>query len=82
MRFERRLVFALAMVIVMTGAFRLIHSGPRRFFSLFAEKDVQVTNIDNGQTISIPAGSPLSLACAQSGLRLSFQCKQGECAFI
>jgi ferredoxin len=47
--------------------------------ALFA-KDVSVSNLDNGQTITIPSGSPLSLAAVRSGLRLSFQCKQGVCS--
>ncbi len=43
-------------------------------------KDVSVTNLDNKQTIEIPSGSPLSLAAVRSGMRLSFQCKQGTCS--
>eukprot|EP01036_Dinobryon_divergens_P045033 gene45033-60124_t len=39
-------------------------------------KDVTVINLDNQETIAIPAGSPLSLAAVRSGMRLSFQCKQ------
>ena len=30
--------------------------------------------------ISIDSGSPLSLAAVRSGMRLSFQCKQGTCS--
>lgn len=40
---------------------------------------VKVTNADNGQMIEIEAGAPLSLAAARSGMKLSFQCKQGTC---
>lgn len=47
---------------------------------LFAGKEVEVTNLTTNQKINIPAGSPLSLAAVRSGLRLSFQCKQGTCA--
>eukprot|EP01041_Mallomonas_annulata_P001368 gene1368-2641_t len=43
-------------------------------------KDVTVINLDNQETIAIPAGSPLSLAAVRSGMRLSFQCKQGSCS--
>ena len=40
---------------------------------------VQVNNLDNKKTIEIESGSPLSLACVRSDMRLSFQCKQGHC---
>ena len=43
-------------------------------------RDVIVNNLDNKETIKIPAGSPLSLAAVRSGMRLSFQCKQGVCS--
>jgi ferredoxin len=39
-----------------------------------------VLNGDNNQKITIDAGSPLSLAAVRSGMRLSFQCKQGTCS--
>ena len=42
-------------------------------------KEVKVTNLDNGNIIEIPSGSPLSLAAVRSGMRLSFQCKAGTC---
>lgn len=41
--------------------------------------EVTVTNLDNGQSIKIEAGAPLSLAAYRAGMRLSFQCKQGTC---
>ena len=53
-------------------------SSPSRSTALFAT-EVTVTNLDNGQTIKIEAGAPLSLAAYRSGMRLSFQCKQGTC---
>lgn len=40
---------------------------------------VEVTNAENFETTEIPPGSPLSLACLRTDLRLSFQCKQGTC---
>ncbi len=40
---------------------------------------VKIGNVDNGKAIEIAAGSPLSLACVRTDLRLSFQCKQGTC---
>ena len=43
-------------------------------------KDVSVVNADTNTSIQIPAGSPLSLAAVRSGIRLSFQCKQGTCS--
>lgn len=43
------------------------------------DKLVKVTNAENSKTTEIPPGSPLSLACVQTDLRLSFQCKQGSC---
>ena len=42
-------------------------------------KEVKVTNLDNGNIVEIPSGSPLSLAAVRSGMRLSFQCKAGTC---
>lgn len=39
-----------------------------------------MSNLDNGNTIKINSGQPLSLACVRSGLRLSFNCKQGTCS--
>jgi len=42
-------------------------------------KEVTVLNEDNGKSITIPAGSPLSLACVRTEMRLSFQCKAGSC---
>jgi ferredoxin len=42
-------------------------------------KLVTVKNLDNNETIEIDAGSPLSLAASKSGMKLSFQCKQGTC---
>lgn len=45
----------------------------------FSGREVTVTNLDNNQVVKIAAGSPLSLAAVRSGLRLSFQCKQGVC---
>jgi ferredoxin len=50
----------------------------RRYTALFA-KEVTVTNLDNGVSIQIEAGAPLSLAATRSGMRLSFQCKAGTC---
>lgn len=43
-------------------------------------KKVEVLNQDNNQKTTIASGSPLSLAAVRTGLRLSFQCKQGTCA--
>ena len=66
----------------MIHSFQYGHGG--RFFSirkssaLFGE--VEVKNLDNGQSIKIESGQPLSLACVRSGMRLSFQCKQGTCS--
>ena len=45
---------------------------------LFGE--VEVKNLDNGEVVMIESGSPLSLACVRSGMRLSFQCKAGTCS--
>ena len=52
---------------------------PRKSHTFLSAKEVAVTNQDNGQTIIIEAGLPLSLAAVRSGMRLSFQCKQGVC---
>ena len=48
-----------------------------KFKTYLSAKDVKVTNQDNGETTTIASGSPLSLACVRTGMRLSFQCKQG-----
>lgn len=40
---------------------------------------VKVVNEDTGEQTEIVAGSPLSLACVRTGMRLSFQCKAGTC---
>lgn len=50
----------------------------RQTTKLFGE--VEVKNLDNGQAVMIESGSPLSLACVRSGMRLSFQCKAGTCS--
>lgn len=42
--------------------------------------EVTIINADNKQTTILPSGSPMSLGCTRTGLRLSFQCKQGTCA--
>lgn len=44
------------------------------------EKEVTVINEDTKTSIQIAVGSPLSLAAVRSGIRLSFQCKQGSCS--
>ena len=66
-------------LLALTSAFL---SSPRRAQSppspLLA-REVTVTNLDNGQAVQIEAGAPLSLAAYRSGMRLSFQCKQGTC---
>lgn len=54
-----------------------LHHLNRLDLSLFGQ--VKVNNLDNGNSIEIPSGSPLSLACVRSDMRLSFQCKQGTC---
>jgi len=41
--------------------------------------DVLITNLETKQTTTLAAGSPMSLGCVRTGLRLSFQCKQGTC---
>ena len=41
--------------------------------------DVKVINLDNNEETIIKAGSPLSLACVRTNMRLSFQCKAGTC---
>lgn len=41
--------------------------------------DVTITNADTKQTTVLAAGQPLSLGAVRTGLRLSFQCKQGSC---
>jgi ferredoxin len=76
-------VIVFALVALLTSAFV-----PRRSrvtvspsTALFATpKEVIVQNLDTKQEVSIPAGSPLSLAAVRSGTRLSFQCKQGVCS--
>lgn len=71
------LIALLSLALTTALAFTALPVSRRRH-ALFA-KEVTVTNLDNGEIISIPAGSPLSLAAVRSGMRLSFQCKQGTC---
>ena len=67
----------------LTMAFRVPNSKYFMKVRTFAQEnkqiEVTVTNLDNGEIIKIPSGSPLSLAAVRSGMRLSFQCKQGTC---
>jgi succinate dehydrogenase/fumarate reductase-like Fe-S protein len=42
-------------------------------------KVVKARNLDTKQTYEIEPGKPMSLAVVNTGLRLSFQCKKGDC---
>lgn len=55
------------------------HSRFHNMGPLFAS-EVTVLNLDNSQSTSIAPGQPLSLAAVRTGMRLSFQCKQGVCS--
>jgi ferredoxin len=85
------LIFWLAMIsfLGVVDAFTLHFEQPSRsktqrsahvVFSTKATNEVKVQNLDNNNVITIPAESPLSLAAVRSGMRLSFQCKQGACS--
>ena len=65
----------------LSQSFRTNSRCLRNLNILSADKQIEVTvtNLDNGESIKIPSGSPLSLAAVRSGMRLSFQCKQGTC---
>lgn len=41
--------------------------------------DAKAINLDTGKEYEIEPGRPMSLACVNTGLRLSFQCKAGNC---
>ena len=72
------LLFVLSCVFNNSFGFNIKTKSNRMITSkLFAL--VQVNNLDNKKTIEIEAGSPLSLACVRADLRLSFQCKAGNC---
>ena len=77
------LLLCLYEMLNLTESFRSptsLRNHFRGITALFAAtKDVNVTNLDNGKVIQIPAGSPLSLACVRADMRLSFQCKAGTC---
>jgi len=46
---------------------------------LFNGPQVTVKNLDNGKSISVAAGSPLSVACKKTDMILVYTCKQGSC---
>ena len=65
----------------LSSSFRFYPTRPNLFFGRNLKMlDVRVENLDTKQNIVIPSGSPLSLAAVRSGLKLSFQCKQGSCS--
>jgi len=63
----------------LVSSFSYIKSRSNRITTSRLNALVQVNNLDNKKTIEIESGSPLSLACVRSDMRLSFQCKQGHC---
>lgn len=84
-----RRVLAIAVMLIIAALTEAFHHQPasryykgvhwrEKIFKLH-EKMVKITNLENQQTVELPPGSYLSLAAARSGLRLSFQCKQGSC---
>ena len=77
----RSAFFLLTLLVIFSkteGYF--LHLKSRNFNVLLFDKEVTVENLDNKEVIKIMSGSPLSLAAVRSGMRLSFQCKQGTCA--
>jgi len=77
-------IFLLLQCLLCMNAFKFgpttwtnKHHGTRTMLRI---SEVTVNNLDNNQSIKIPPGSPLSLAAVRSGMRLSFQCKQGVCS--
>ena len=69
-------VVILCCSALMCGAF-MMATQAKRNARLFG--DVTIINADTKQTTVLPSGSPLSLGAVRTGLRLSFQCKQGTC---
>jgi len=72
-----RTVLLLIILVSVIGFKSIISKWHQSSFKLQA--NVKVNNLDNKKSIEIEAGSPLSLACVRTDLRLSFQCKQGHC---
>ena len=68
-----------AFMLDFTGAFRKKSLGIAKLHTTRLFGDVLVTNLDTKETATLPAGSPVSLACVRTNLRLSFQCKKGDC---
>ena len=58
-----------------TWALRLRNRRTYSVSRLFAK----ACNVDTGKEYEIEPGKPVSLACVNTGLRLSFQCKSGNC---
>jgi len=77
------LCFIIIAVFVLQsdGYYSILHKlSPCNRNFILAAAEVEVLNSGNNQKITINPGAPLSLAAARTGLRLSFQCKQGTCS--
>jgi len=74
----RLLLLLLLLVAPLSQAYLAPQRLQRQPLALWG--DVLVTNQDTKQTTTLPAGSPVSLGCVRTGLRLSYQCKKGDCA--
>ncbi|CAN0220895.1 unnamed protein product, partial [Discosporangium mesarthrocarpum] len=42
--------------------------------------NVVVEFTQTGKTVSAPVGTPLSQLCAKNGIKVKYNCKQGNCA--
>jgi len=72
-------IFFVYLAVAFTGALGL--RAPLQWVRASAlQGDVTIINADTKQTTVLPSGSPMSLGCTRTGLRLSFQCKQGTCS--
>ena len=68
-------IWLVLAILVISIAYR-----PNRSLSYkFTSVNSLAKNLDTGKTYEIEAGKPVSLAAVNTGLRLSFQCKSGNC---
>ena len=69
-------LMVLIMFAAMTQGLRVWSNSRAKSVSRL---DAKAINLDTGKEYEIEPGRPMSLACVNTGLRLSFQCKAGNC---
>ena len=70
------MIATLVLLALISPSIALAYQqGQRRWIVLSA----LAKNLDTGKEFEIDPGMPMSLAAVKTGLRLSFQCKSGNC---